>query len=100
MVRMPVLCPPWHSDQVIALREPFGLTRSYTDSWGAYPRQLNADEHQPGKRNTQPIERQHLTWHTRSKRRVRMTIGFFRSTRMHDLVIGLLVNRYEVGLPV
>ena len=31
---------------------------------------------------------------------VRKTMGFSRSTQMHDLVIGLLVNRYEVGLPV
>jgi insertion element IS1 protein InsB len=100
MVRMPVLCPHCHSDQAIALREPFGLMRSYTDSWGACPRQLHADEHPPGKRNTQPIERQHLTWRTRSKRRVRKTMGFSRSTQRHDLVIGLLVNRYEVGLPV
>ena len=37
MVRMPVLCPHCHSDQAIALREPFGLMRSYTDAWGALP---------------------------------------------------------------
>jgi insertion element IS1 protein InsB len=26
-----------------ALLEPFGITRYYTDSWGAYPRHLDAD---------------------------------------------------------
>lgn len=44
-----------------ALLEPFGLTRLYTDHWGAYTRHLDPDVHSPGKRNTQKIERQHLT---------------------------------------
>ena len=33
-----------------ALLEPFGLTRYYTDYWGAYTRHLDPDEHCPGKR--------------------------------------------------
>src|SRR6476620_10641358 len=33
------------------LLEPFGLTRYYTDSWGAYTRHLDPDVHCPGKRN-------------------------------------------------
>jgi insertion element IS1 protein InsB len=48
-----------------ALLEPFGITRYYTDYWGAYTRHLDAAEHQPGKRNTQQIERKHLTFRTR-----------------------------------
>jgi insertion element IS1 protein InsB len=83
-----------------ALLEPFGITRYYTDYWGVYTRHLDADEHQPGKRNTQQIERKHLTLRTRIKRLVRKTICFSRSTQMHDIVIGLFVNRYEFGLPV
>src|SRR5215813_3800519 len=51
-----------------ALLEPFGLTRYYTDHWGAYTRHLAPDEHCPGKRNTQKIERKHLTLRTRIKR--------------------------------
>ena len=86
--------------QLKALLEPFGITRYYTDYWGAYTRHLDADEHQPGKRNTQQIERKHLTLRTRIKRLVRKTICFSRSTQMHDIVIGLFVNRYEFGLPV
>ena len=77
-----------------ALLEPFGITRYYTDYWGAYTRHLDADAHQPGKRNTQQIERKHLTLRTRIKRLVRKTICFSRSTQMHDIVIGLFVNRY------
>jgi insertion element IS1 protein InsB len=83
-----------------ALLEPFGITRYYPDSWGAYTRHLDTDEHQPGKRNTQKIERKHLTLRTRIKRLVRKTICFSRSTQMHDIVIGLFVNRYEFGLLV
>lgn len=83
-----------------ALLEPFGIKRYYTDYWGAYTRHLDADEHQPGKRNTQQIERKHLTFRTRIKRLVRKTICFSKSIRMHDIVIGLFVNRYEFGLRV
>lgn len=83
-----------------ALLAPFGITRYYTDYWGAYTRHLDADAHQPGKRNTQKIERKHLTLRTRIKRLVRKTICFSKSIQMHDIVIGLFVNRYEFGLRV
>src|SRR5215813_10436237 len=82
------------------LLEPFGLTRFYTDHWGAYTRHLDPDVHSPGKRNTQKIERQHLTLRTRIKRLVRKTICFSKSTQMHDLVLGLFVNRFAFGRPV
>jgi insertion element IS1 protein InsB len=81
-----------------ALLEPFGSTRYYSDYWGAYTRHLDADEHEPGKRNTQQIERKHLTLRTRIKRLARKTICFSKSIQMHDIVIGLFVNRYEFGL--
>ena len=83
-----------------ALLEPFGITRYYTDYWGAYTRHLAVDAHQPGKRNTQQIERKHLTLRTRIKRLVRKTICFSKSIQVHDIVIGLFVNRYEFGLRV
>jgi insertion element IS1 protein InsB len=86
--------------QLKALLEPFGITRYHTDDWGAYTRHLNADEHTPGKRHTQKIERKHLTLRTRIKRLTCKTICFSRSIKMHDIVIGLFVNRYEFGLPV
>jgi len=82
------------------LLEPLGIMRYYTDYWGASPRHLDTDEHTPGKRNTQKIERKHLTLRTRLKRLTRKTICFSRSIQMHDIVIGLFVNRYEFGLPV
>ena len=83
-----------------ALLKPFGIRRYYTDYWGAYTRHLEAGEHQPGKRHTQRIERKHLTLRTRIKRLTRKTICFSKSIQMHDLVIGLFVNRYEFGLQI
>src|SRR2546428_5898624 len=83
-----------------ALLEPFGITRYYTDYWGAYTRHLDPEEHTPGKQNTQKIERKHLTLRTRIKRLVRKTICFSKSTQMHDIVIGLFVNRYAFGRAV
>jgi insertion element IS1 protein InsB len=82
------------------LLEPFGITRYYTDYWGAYERHLAPEEHCPGKRNTQKIERKHLALRTRIKRLVRKTLCFSKSTQLHDIVIGLFVNRYEFGLAV
>jgi len=86
--------------QLKALLEPFGLTRFYTDHWGAYIRHLDPEVHSPGKRNTQKIERKHLTLRTRIKRLVRKTICFSKTIQMHDIVIGLFVNRYAFGLLV
>jgi hypothetical protein len=73
--------------QLKALLKPFGLTRYYTDHWGAYSRHLDPDEHCPGTRNTQKIERKHLTLRTRIKRLARKTICFSKTTQMHDIVL-------------
>jgi insertion element IS1 protein InsB len=86
--------------QLKALLEPYGIRRFQTDYGGAYTRHLEPDVHYPGKRNTQRIERKHLTLRTRIKRLARKTICFSKSIQMHDIVIGLFVNRYEFGLPV
>jgi insertion element IS1 protein InsB len=86
--------------QLKALLTPFGITRYYTDSWGAYERNLAPEVHSPGKHNTQQIERQHLTLRTRIKRLVRKTLCFSKSVQMHDIVIGLFVNRYAFGRAV
>jgi insertion element IS1 protein InsB len=53
-----------------------------------------------GKRNTQKIERKHLTLRTRIKRLARRTICFSKSVVMHDVVIGLFINRVAFGLNI
>lgn len=93
-----------HQDSVFlklrSLLEPFGITHFYTDDWGAYSRHLPADQHEIGKQNTQKIERKHLTLRTRIKRLARKTICFSKLTQMHDIVIGLFINRFEFGLSI
>jgi insertion element IS1 protein InsB len=80
-----------------ALLVPLGVTRYYSDKWGAYRRHLPEEQHTVGKRYLQKIERKHLTLRTRLKRLTRQTLCFSRSIDMHDLVIGLFINRYEFG---
>uniref|UniRef100_UPI0036F3E365 IS1 family transposase n=1 Tax=Thermocoleostomius sinensis TaxID=3065396 RepID=UPI0036F3E365 len=95
-----VLAP--HTDaaleSLMLLLMPFGIKRFYTDGWGGYTRILAENQHEIGKHYTQKIERKHLTLRTRIKRLARKTICFSKSEWMHDIVIGLFVNRYEFGL--
>jgi len=65
--------------QLQELLKPFGIKRYCTDGWGAYQRHLPQAVHEVGKRKT---------------------ICFSKSELMHDLVIGLFINRYEFGLPI
>jgi insertion element IS1 protein InsB len=80
-----------------ALLVPFGITRYYTDGWGTYERYVDTENHIVGKAHMQRIESKHINLRTRLKRLVRRTICFSKTERMHDLVIGLFVNRYEFG---
>jgi len=83
-----------------ALLTPLGIRHFYTDGWGAYHRHLDPKLHVVGKRRTQQLERKHLTLRTRIKRLVRKTICFSRSVQMHEIVVGLFINRFEFGLAV
>jgi insertion element IS1 protein InsB len=83
-----------------ALLAPFGITRFYTDKAGVYRRHLPPAQHTVGKRTMQKIERKHLTLRTRLKRLARKTLCFSRSFLMHDLLIGLYMNRVEFGRAV
>ena len=64
---------------------------------GAPTNVISIPSHTAGKDQTQKIESKHIRLWTRIKRLVRRTICFFKSERMHDLVIGLFINRYEFG---
>jgi len=82
------------------LLEPFGIQKYCTDGWGAYERNLPEDKHEVSKRKTQRIERKHLNLRTRIKRLAWKTMCFSKLEEMHDLVIGLFINRYEFGLAI
>jgi insertion element IS1 protein InsB len=79
------------------LLDPFGITKYYTDGWGAYECHLKPEQHRVGKDRTQKIESKHINLRTRIKRLMRRTICFSKTERIHDLVIGLFINRYEFG---
>ncbi len=80
-----------------ALVEPFGITRYYTDGWGTYERHVDTEKHIVGQEHRQKIESKHINLRTRIKRLVRRTLCFSKTEQMHDLVIGLFINRYEFG---
>jgi insertion element IS1 protein InsB len=86
--------------KLTALLEPLGIRLFYTDGWGAYRRHLDSHRHVVRKRRTQQLERKHLTLRTRVKRLVRKPICFSKSIAMHEIVIGLFINRFEFGLQV
>jgi insertion element IS1 protein InsB len=75
----------------------FGIARYYTDKAGVNRRHLPFAQHTVGKPTMQKIERKHLTLRTRLKRLTRTTLCFSRSRVMHDLLIGLCMNRVEFG---
>ena len=83
-----------------ALLTPFKINWYYTDDWGAYERNLETNEHEIGKQNTQKIERKNLNFRTWIKRLTRRTICFSKTEKMHDIVIGLLINKVEFGLDI
>jgi len=83
-----------------ALLGPLGITHYYTDKAGVYRRHLPPTQHTVGKLWRQKIERKNLTLRTRLKRLTRKTLCFSRSRVMHDLLIGLYMNRVEFGCVV
>ena len=83
-----------------AMLEPFEIKRFYTDDWGAYDRHIDKKKHQVGKANTQKIERKNLNFRAWIKRLARKTICCSKLERMHDIVIGLLINRVEFGVDI
>ena len=80
--------------------QPFGVSRLYTDHAGGYQRHLSLETHEVGKPHTQKIERQPLTLRTRIKRLARKTLCCSKSIRMHDIVLGLFMNRDEFALTI
>ena len=68
-----------------------------TEGWGAYECHRNPEQHTIGKAHTQKIESKHINLWTCIKRLVRRTICFSKTTTMHNVVLGLFLNRYEFG---
>ena len=84
-------------DELLALLKPFPIGTVYADNNYAYKERLSADILVTGKKNTQQIERDHLTLRTRIKRLARKTICFSKNKDIHTAVIGTFINTFFFG---
>ena len=84
-------------DELLSLLEPFPIGRVYADNNYAYQDKLPPDKLVSGKKNTQKIERDHLTLRTRIKRLCRKTICFSKNKDVHTAVIGTFINIFFFG---
>jgi len=81
-------------DELLGLLEPFSIGKVYSDDNFAYHDRIPAGNLETGKRNTQQIERHHLTLRTRIKRLCRKTICFSKNKDIHKAVIGTFINTF------
>ena len=84
-------------DKLMELLAPLDIGRAYTDGNYAYFKHFSAEVHRKGKKNTQKIERKHLSLRTWCARLVRRGIRFSKCLQMHIIVVGLIINRWFFG---
>ena len=79
--RMMCQNPEKYLDELLKLLSEFHIGMVYADNNFAYSSRISQDKLVTGKRNTQQIERNHLTLRTRIKRLARKTICFSKKRR-------------------
>ena len=84
-------------DELLKLLSGFHIGMVYADNNFAYSSRMSPDKLVTGKRNTQQIERNHLTLRTRIKRLARKTICFSKNVEIHKAVIGTFINIFFFG---
>ena len=84
-------------DKLLDLLKPFPIRTVYADNNFAYENKIKDRVLIRGKKNTQKIERNHLTLRTRLKRLARKTICFSKDKDIHQSVIGTFINIYFFG---
>ena len=84
-------------DKLIELLSSLQIGKVYTDGNYAYYERFDSDTLVVTKKNTQKIERKHLSLRTWSARLVRKGIRFSKSEQMHKIVIGLVINIWFFG---
>ena len=82
-------------DALLELLKPFYINIVYSDDNFAYKKRL--ENNITGKRNTQKIERLHLSLRTWCSRLVRKGIRFSKSDIMHKIVVALVINFWFFG---
>ena len=96
----PALTVHKHLDELQTLLAPFHIDTIYTDDNYAYKKHITESTVVTGKRNTQRIERNHLSLRTWCSRLVRKGIRFSKLHFMHRIVIGLIINCRFWGRPL
>ena len=86
-----------YSDELLELLKPFNIGTVYADNNFAYESRVNDKILVSEKKNTQNIERDHLTLRTRIKRLARKTICFSKDPDIHKSVIGTFINIFFFG---
>ena len=84
-------------DELLSLLSSYQIKKIYTDNNFAYSSRISEDILVVGKKNTQKIERDHLTLRTRIKRLCRKTICFSKKLEIHKAVIGTFINIFFFG---
>ena len=84
-------------DELLELLKPFNIGTVYADNNFAYESRITHKILISGKKNTQKIERDHLTLRTRIKRLARRTICFSKNKQIHMAVIGTFINIFFFG---
>ena len=84
-------------DKLLDLLKPFPIRTVYADNNFAYENKIKDKVLIRGKKNTQKIERNHLTLRTRLKRLARKTLCFSKDKDIHQSVIGTFINIYFFG---
>jgi insertion element IS1 protein InsB len=81
-----------HWDKLQALLSPLNIGTVYADGNYACFEYFSSDVLVVSKRNTQKIERKHLSLRTWSSRLVRKGIRFSKTEQMHKIAVGLVIN--------
>ena len=84
-------------DELIKLLEPLNIGKVYTDGNYVYFERFSENTVVVSKKNTQKIERKHLSLRTWCARLVRKGIRFSKTEKMHKIVVGLVINVWFFG---
>jgi insertion element IS1 protein InsB len=84
-------------DTLLELLRPLKIGRVYTYGNYAYYERFPSEVLVVTKKNTQKIERKHLSLRTWSARVVRKGIRFSKTEQMHKIVVALVINVWFLG---
>ncbi|MDR0704468.1 MAG: hypothetical protein LBF88_05710 [Planctomycetaceae bacterium] len=86
-----------HLDKLLELLSPLEIGKVYTDGNDVYYKRFDSKTLVVTKKNTQKIERKHLSLRTWCSRLVRKGIRFSKTKQMHKICVGLVINYWFLG---